>query len=62
MINICKKELDWLDMTINIKKSMCMRIGRQFNTMTSDIDLNNKVINQPTGKSTVEIKVRVFSL
>ena len=45
MIDICKEELDWLDMTINIRKSMCMRVGKQFNTSTSDINLNGKVIN-----------------
>jgi hypothetical protein len=45
MIGICKKELDCLDMTINTKKSMCMRIGKRFNTSTSDINLNGKVIN-----------------
>ena len=45
MIDICKVELDWLDMTINVKKSMCMRIGKRFNIATSDIYLDGKPIN-----------------
>ena len=37
MIDICKSELDILDMKINIKKSMCMRIGNRFNMLASGI-------------------------
>ena len=29
MINICKSELDWLDLKINSNKSSCIRIGPQ---------------------------------
>lgn len=44
MIDICKDELDWLDMSMNIKKSMCMRIGKRFNATTSDVSLNGNAI------------------
>jgi hypothetical protein len=44
MINICKDELDWLDMKINIKKSMCMRVGNNFNASTCDILLDSTPI------------------
>jgi len=27
----CERELEWLDMRINVKKSHCLRIGPQFN-------------------------------
>ena len=37
MIDICKKELDCLDMSINIKKLICLRIGKRFNVNTADI-------------------------
>jgi hypothetical protein len=44
MIDIVKSELDWLDMTVNVKKSMCMRIGKRFDVATNDILLENKPI------------------
>src|SRR5271163_4574843 len=44
MINIVKTELDWLDMSINIKKSMCMRIGKRFNADVGNIYLNDMPI------------------
>jgi hypothetical protein len=37
MIEICKTELDWLDMSINAKKSGCIRIGPQFNVVGSKL-------------------------
>jgi hypothetical protein len=37
MIDICKNELDSLDMSINIRKSVCLRIGKRFNVDTADI-------------------------
>ena len=37
MIDICKSELDILDMKINIKKSMCMRIGDRFNMLATGV-------------------------
>jgi exonuclease III len=33
MIDICKMELDWLDMVINAKKSGCIRIGLRFDVV-----------------------------
>ena len=32
MIAICKAELDWLDMRVNVLKSDCIRVGPRFNT------------------------------
>ena len=31
MVELCKTELDWLDMRINTDKSSCIRIGKRFN-------------------------------
>ena len=31
MIAICKEELDWLDMRVNVSKSDCIRVGPRFN-------------------------------
>jgi hypothetical protein len=45
MIDICKEELAWLDMKINIKKSMCMRIGKRYNMATRDLHVNGIAIN-----------------
>jgi len=42
MVNIVQTELDWLDMSLNVKKSVCMRIGKRFDVGTSDITLDNK--------------------
>ena len=44
MINIVKAELKWLDMEINVKKSMCMRIGKRFDSQTCDLVLDNDPI------------------
>ena len=30
MINICETELSWLDMSINVNKSVSMRFGQRF--------------------------------
>jgi len=35
MIIICKTELEWLDMTINVTKSTCIRIGNRFDSCYS---------------------------
>jgi len=29
--NICEQELEWLDMSLNAKKSTCIRMGPRFN-------------------------------
>jgi hypothetical protein len=41
MIDMCKKELDWLEMKINIKKSSFLRIGKRYNIVTSDIIISD---------------------
>ena len=41
----CEKELEWLDMRINVKKSCCLRIGPRFNaTCTSIITSDGHVL------------------
>jgi len=30
-LSVCEKELEWLDMSINVKKSICLRIGARCN-------------------------------
>ena len=45
MINICKTELDWLDMVINVNKSACLRIGKRFRKVTSEVIINDKPIS-----------------
>ena len=30
LLHVCEKELTWLDMSINIRKSCCLRIGPRF--------------------------------
>lgn len=37
MIDICVKELDWLDMKVNVNKSSFLRIGKRFKVPTKDI-------------------------
>lgn len=44
MINIVRTELKWLDMEINVKKSMCMRMGKRFDCPTCELVLDNKPI------------------
>ena len=44
MIDICKKELDWLDMKINIKKSSCIRIGSRFKSNVKEVTLDDTPI------------------
>ena len=44
MINICKAELDWLDMTINISKTFCLRIGNRYKCKVANIIIDNNVI------------------
>ena len=37
ILHVCEKELDWLDLTINVSKSSCMRIGPRFKAHCSNI-------------------------
>ena len=45
-IRICKAELDWLDMRVNVLKSDCIRVGPRFNcTNGVIINIGNNIIN-----------------
>jgi len=37
LLHVCEQELRWLDMSINVKKSACMRIGPRFNAKCNNI-------------------------
>jgi len=37
LLNICEQELEWLDMSLNVKKSTCIRIGPRFNANCCNI-------------------------
>jgi len=37
LMHICELELEWLNLTINAKKSTCLRIGPRFNVKCSNI-------------------------
>ena len=41
LLNSCEKELAWLDMTINVKKSCCMRIGPRYDASCANITTSN---------------------
>jgi len=41
LIHVCQNELEWLDMTINVKKSVCMRIGARCEVDCVNIVTNN---------------------
>lgn len=44
MINICKSELDWLDMSLNIKKCSCIRVGKRFNVLPKNLTIDGNCI------------------
>ena len=44
MLNICKTEFDWLDMSVNIKKSACIRIGNRLKSTAKEVQLGDKFI------------------
>ena len=44
MINICKDELNWLDMKINVRKSECIRIGPRYNVTCARLRIDNESI------------------
>jgi len=37
LLNICEQELEWLDMSLNAKKSTCIRISPRFNANCCNI-------------------------
>jgi hypothetical protein len=41
MVDICVTEFDLIDMKINIKKSMCLRIGKRHTQRIAPIVINN---------------------
>ena len=41
MINLCVEELDYLDLKINIKKTLCMRIGKNHSEKVALMSINN---------------------
>ena len=45
MIDLCKTELDWLDMRINSKKSSCIRIGKKYKSIVKHIVVDQDSIS-----------------
>ena len=41
LLSVCEKELQWLDMSINAKKSACLRIGPRYNAKCKCIMTSN---------------------
>jgi len=41
LLGVCEKELEYLDMTINVKKSSCLSIGSRYNSQSSCITTSN---------------------
>ena len=37
MLQVCERELAWIDMSLNTKKSLCMRFGPRYNAKCHDI-------------------------
>jgi hypothetical protein len=44
MVNICCAELECLDLKLNVSKSSCIRIGKQWHSAPSPINANNDLI------------------
>ena len=44
MINICKDEFDWLDMSVNASKSICIRIGRHYDVINCSLYIDEDII------------------
>ena len=41
MLNICETELSWLDMRINVNKSICMRFGQHFTILCANLNTDS---------------------
>lgn len=41
LLHICERELKWIDMSINVKKSCCIRIGPRFGAQCCSISTSN---------------------
>jgi len=37
LLHVCKRELEWLDMSINYNKSRCLRIGPPYDVKCADV-------------------------
>jgi len=37
LLRICESELTWLDMSMNVKKSSCLRVGLRYNSLCSNL-------------------------
>ena len=37
MLNVCETELSWLDKSINVNKSVCMRFGQRFDIQCDNL-------------------------
>ena len=48
MNNICLEELNDLDLTINIKKSVCIRFGRRFQVLCSSVSIGDTILSWST--------------
>ena len=44
MVGLCVEELDLLDLKVNLKKSMCLRIGKRHNEQISQVVINNQAL------------------
>jgi len=44
MLNICNQELQMLDMSVNVKKSSYIRIGKRFDTAINDLYIDDQLI------------------
>ena len=45
MVDLCTKEFDDIDMAINAKKSICMRIGQRYNAEVCKIIVNDETLD-----------------
>jgi len=44
LLNICNSEFFWLDMTVNVKKSRCLRVGKRFNVPVFKVFIDGNAI------------------
>jgi len=44
LLHECARELDWLDMSINYKKSCCLRIGPRYDVKCADVVSLSRIV------------------
>jgi hypothetical protein len=44
MLDICNIELEWLNMKVNVKKSLCIRVGKRYNVTTGKLSIDNTTL------------------